>query len=173
MDKLIIVCQKNIPAQKTFFCAGIFFCLLKLCIFADMGEYIQHKGVIAAIKNGIVDVRIEQAPACAACHAKEACTLLDKQNKIIEVSQSAGSFAVGDEVWVLEKRTLGMKAVLYSYVLPLFIMFLILILLKLMNKSDIFAGAASLAVLVPYYMIFFLLKDKLKKTFVFTIQKVD
>jgi len=138
-----------------------------------MSEYIQHKGVIAAIKNGIVDVQIEQALACAACHAKEACTLLDKQDKIIEVPQPAGLFIVGDEVWVLEKRTLGMKAVLYSYVLPLFIMFLMLIMLKLMNKSDIFAGVASLATLIPYYMLFFIFKDRLKKTFVFTIKKVE
>ena len=143
-------------------------------IFAGMSEYVQHSGVIDAIKDGIFNVRIEQRSACADCHARNACTLLDKQDKIIEVPYSGdASFAVGETVLLLEKRSLGMKAVLYSYVLPLFIMFLVLIVLKLMNKSDIFAGVASLSALVPYYMLFFLLKDRLKNTFVFTIKKAE
>jgi len=145
-----------------------------MCIFADMSEYIQHGGIITAIKNGVIDVRIEQASACADCHAQKSCILFGKQDKIIEVLQPENiSFAVGDEVLVLEKRSLGMKAVLYSYVLPLFIMFLTLIVLKLMNKSDIFAGVASLATLIPYYMLFFLFKDRLKNTFVFEIKPLN
>ena len=143
-----------------------------MCIFAGMSEDIQHGGIITAIRNGVIDVRIEQTSACADCHAQKSCTLFGKQDKIIEIPQPENlSFAVGDEVLVLEKRSLGMKAVLYSYVLPLFIMFLMLIMLKLMNKSDIFAGVVSLVMLVPYYMLFFLFKDRLKNTFVFTIKK--
>jgi sigma-E factor negative regulatory protein RseC len=141
-------------------------------MFFTMDNYIRHEGIVTAIKNGTVSVRIERGSACASCHANGACTLLDKQRQLVEVVQPAGLLlAVGDEVLILEKKSLGMWAVFFAYVLPLFIVLLMLITLLLMNKSDIFAGVLSLLTLVPYYSLFFLLRGRLKNRFVFTLSK--
>jgi len=44
-----------------------------------------------------------------------------------------------------------------------------LIILTLLNFSELFAGLFSIGILAPYYLVLYLLKNKLSKTFKFTI----
>ncbi len=136
-----------------------------------MSILIEHPGIVRGIKDKVIEVQIKRDAACASCDAKSTCVIHSKQDMIIEVSMPENSsFKTGDHVLVLEKRSQGFKAVLFSYVIPVFIIFFTLVILFLMNKSDIFAGAMALATLIPYYLIFFLFKNKIKETFVFKIE---
>jgi sigma-E factor negative regulatory protein RseC len=67
------------------------------------------------------------------------------------------------------KKSLGGKAVLLAYIIPFIIMMLSLIILTLLNFSELFAGLFSIGILAPYYLVLYLLKNKLSKTFKFTI----
>ncbi|MFC2152872.1 SoxR reducing system RseC family protein, partial [Bacteroidota bacterium] len=60
-----------------------------------------------------------------------------------------------------------------GYVLPFILVLSLLIVLTTITENEAVAGISALAILVPYYLILFLLKDKIRKKFTFTINKID
>ena len=81
------------------------------------------------------------------------------------------NYKVGEEVTVLMKKTLGSQAVFLAYVLPFLIMFIVLIILINLTGNEGFSGLISIAILVPYFYIIYLLRDRFKKKFIFVIRK--
>jgi len=69
------------------------------------------------------------------------------------------------------KKSLGSQAVLLAYVLPFLIMFIVLIVLVNLTANEGISALISIAMLVPYFYVIYLLRDRFKKKFVFVIQK--
>lgn len=136
---------------------------------ADL-DYIEHEGIVTEVSPQLIKVRIVNESACASCHAKGSCTTADLQDKIIDVYQSESNVQPGQKVMLLGKKTLAPKAVLIAYVYPIILILSVLITTFYLTNNEILAGGLALLVLVPYYIVIFLLKDKLKKTFSFTIK---
>jgi sigma-E factor negative regulatory protein RseC len=67
------------------------------------------------------------------------------------------------------EKTMGNKAVLYAYFLPFVILLTTLIVMLSIFHNEAVAGLTSLAILIPYYFILFLQRDKIKKKFTFRI----
>jgi sigma-E factor negative regulatory protein RseC len=65
---------------------------------------------------------------------------------------------------------MGFQALFLGYVMPFLAMLIVLIALTSMNISEIRAGLASLAILVPYYFILYLFKDRISNHFTFEIE---
>lgn len=139
--------------------------------FAIMKDTISHNGVIEKIENGIVYVKITQQSACAGCHAKSMCTAADNKDKIIEVSDSSGSFLRDEPVVVCGQTSLGLQAVFLAFVLPLLIVVAVIITGNTLKWEDSISALAGLAILVPFYGVLYLFRDQLKKKFIFTIEK--
>ncbi len=135
-----------------------------------MNEKIEHKGVVKQIRPGIVDVNITQMSACAACHAKGACTASDSAEKIIEVPYHQDNLKVGDVVTIVGSKKMGWNAVLLAFVLPFLLMMGTLVAGSELLKDELTAGILSLGILIPYYLILALFRVKLKKTFSFTLK---
>lgn len=133
-------------------------------------EYIEHEGIVESIEPQHVKVRIVNESACASCHAKGACTAADLQDKVIDVYQSVSDINIGQKVMLIGKKALAPKAVMLAYILPLVLIFATLIGVYYITGNDLLAGGLSLAILVPYFTIIFFMKDKLQKTFSFTIK---
>jgi len=68
------------------------------------------------------------------------------------------------------QKSLGTRAVMLGYFLPFLLVLLTLIVTLNIFKSQGLAGLISLGVLVPYYMLLYFNKDRLKKTFTFKIE---
>lgn len=134
-----------------------------------MSETIEHKGIVESVSGQEVHVRIVQASACSACHAAKSCMAADAREKFIDC-MAEEPLAVGDEVVVSVSQKQGWLAVLLSFVLPFCLMMLVL---WLMGKffSEPVAGTVALVSLLPYYLIIWLLRGKLKKNFEFTAKK--
>ena len=62
-----------------------------------------------------------------------------------------------------------MKAVAFAFGLPLLLLVAALITAMAVSGSEKAAAIASLGVLVPYYVVLFLLRDRIKKDFQFRI----
>lgn len=117
-----------------------------------------------------VEVMILAQSACAACHAKGACTMADIKEKMVKAYPSKQThFVVGQHVMVSMRHELGSKAVIFGYILPFVVMVLTLIGFIYAGFSEGYAGLASLFVLIPYYFLLFLFRKYLERTFVFTI----
>ena len=133
-------------------------------------DYIEHEGIVAVVNPQHIVVRIVNESACASCHAKGSCTAADLQDKLIDVYQSVSDIQVGQKVMLLGKKSLAPKAVLLAYVYPILLILATLITVFYLTHNELLAGGLSLAVLVPYFTVIYMLRDKLKRTFSFTIK---
>jgi len=136
-----------------------------------MSERITHEGIIDHIENDRVFVRILSKSACAECHSKSMCSVSEMAEKLIEVTQNEFVYTHGQSVNVILDRSLGNKAVLLGYFIP-FLLLIITLLVSSSYLSELWSGLLSLAVLVPYYLLLFIFKDKLSKTFYFRIERL-
>ena len=137
-----------------------------------MAEVISHKGRVTGCGDGTVSVEIVSESACAACHAAGLCTMAESSKKIIEVPLGTGeSYITGQEVEVCLAQKSGLKAVFFSYVIPvLFLLFLILSL-SYIGLGELAVGLLSVGGTALYYLVLYLLRDKLAEGYAFYIKK--
>lgn len=136
---------------------------------------ITHPGRILEITPDFTTVQIIVSSACSSCHAKGLCGMSEAEEKIIMVPTDPYSeHKVGDEVQVMTRMTMGLKAVWISYVVPLAVlMILILTLSAFLGDSahrEIIAGLGALGGVAVYYLAVWLLRGKLQNEFVFYIK---
>lgn len=135
-----------------------------------MGADIRHEGVINSIDGQKVTVRILQISACSGCQASRICRAAESKEKLVDVDMSgAESLSVGQTVTVVAGERMGMTAVLLAFGLPLLLLLIALIAVVALTGSEKVAAIVSIAVLVPYYVVLFLCRDRIKKDFGFRI----
>ncbi|MBR1809961.1 MAG: SoxR reducing system RseC family protein [Paludibacteraceae bacterium] len=134
-----------------------------------MSDTIEHKGIVESVSGQEVHVRIVQASACSACHAAKSCMAADAREKYIDCLAEE-PLAVGDDVMVSVSQKQGWLAVLLSFVLPFL---LLMLMLWLTGKvwSEAVSGTVSICSLLPYYLVIWLFRDKLRKRFNFIARK--
>lgn len=132
---------------------------------------IDHTGVIERIEGDRAQVRIMSESACAACHAKGACSAADQEEKFIDVVLPDNKFHKGDPVRVEVARFMGLKAVAMGYVYPFLLLLAVLIGLISAGVSEMKAGLAALLSLLPYYLLLYLFRGKIGSSFTFSLKK--
>ena len=133
---------------------------------------VDHIGVVQEITPAYIDVEILNKSMCAACHAKSMCTMSDVSAKIIRVNNPLDQiYQVGEEVKVVMKKSMGLRAVWISYVSPLIILMILLLYLPCLNFSELCAGLIAVGGMALYYLVIWLLRDKIAREFTFTIEK--
>ena len=133
---------------------------------------VDHIGVVKSVSPQYVDVEILNKSMCAACHAKGMCSMSDVSAKMIRVNNYFGqTYSEGEQVRVVMRKTLGLKAVWISYVFPLIILMILLLSLPKFGVSELNVGLIAAAGVVIYYGCIWLLKDKIAREFTFTIEK--
>lgn len=133
---------------------------------------IQHIGFVESANDQSASVRINSQSACAACHAKGACTAADQEEKVMTVPTEGRSFRSGEQVRVSIAKKTGLRAVAFGYVYPFLVLMAILITLTAAGVSELQAGIFSLASLVPYYLVIYLLRDRISNAFTFKLEKL-
>ncbi|MDR2775107.1 MAG: SoxR reducing system RseC family protein [Tannerella sp.] len=138
-----------------------------------MGNNIRHQGIVEKVEKHKVFVRIEQLTACSACHARTVCLASDKNDKIIEVDDDSGTYAANEHVIVSVRASAGSFAVLTAFSIPL--VFVVIAVITGTNRSgnEGAGGLAGLSVLIFYYLILYIFRDKMKRKFVFSLSKTQ
>ncbi|MGN1046273.1 MAG: SoxR reducing system RseC family protein [Candidatus Cryptobacteroides sp.] len=133
---------------------------------------ISHTGKIIEITPEFTTVEIVSSSACSSCHAKGLCGMSEDKVKTIMIpTDPYASYSAGDEVNVLLKKTMGLKAVWISYVIPLAILMILILSLSAVTVHEVYAGLGAVAGVALYYLGIYLLRDKLSKDFVFYIKE--
>lgn len=133
---------------------------------------IAHSGRIVDITPDFTTVEIIASSACSACHAKGLCGVSEEQEKIIMLPTSGfDDYKVGDEVQVLTKMTMGLKAVWISYVIPLIILMILILSLSLFIDNEYLCGLAAIGGVAVYYFGIWLFRDRLSNEFMFYIKE--
>lgn len=116
-------------------------------------------------------VAILQHGACSACHAAGLCGMAEVAEKVIEVpTDPYAPYGVGDEVEVLLKASMGMKAVWLAYFIPLLLLLAVVLGLMSLGVSEIPSASAGLGAIGLYYIGLYLLRSRLKNEYIFTIK---
>jgi positive regulator of sigma E activity len=136
---------------------------------SDKFESIEHEGIVQKSDNNSVTVSIISSAACSGCHAEGICSLSGREEKIIEI-QGIYKVHPGDSVTIQMKQSSGNIAVFLGYVMPLILLVAILIILVSLSVPELTAGLGALAVLIPYYLILYVFRNRISKKFTFTLK---
>lgn len=133
-------------------------------------DNITHDGLISQIKDEVITVMIVSKASCASCSVKGACSASDMEEKIVDVKRSLhDNYNVGDKVVVMMDQSLGTWAVMFGYVFPFLVLLIGLIVFTQLLDNEGIAGLLALSLLAPYYLILYLSRRRMEKTFQFKI----
>ena len=137
---------------------------------AKKGE-IRHSGKILEVNPDFTTVQIVVSSACASCHAKSMCGMSEDEEKVIMVpTDPYAGYKPGDEVQVMTKMTMGLKAVWISYVIPLAVLMILILSLSPVIGNELLLGLVAIAGVALYYFGIWLFRDRLSNEFVFYIK---
>jgi len=140
---------------------------------SDNNRIIQHEGIITAIEGRKAQVQILVKSACGDCHIKGACSISNEQIKIIEADIRNENFIVNEKVLVKMKESLGLKAVLLAYILPVIIIVLSLFISLQITDNENIAALFSLLVTAIYFISLYFFRNNIRKTFSSTVSKLS
>ena len=133
---------------------------------------IEHPGIVQSIKDGIIEVMFLQQSACLSCQVKGVCNVSDTKDQVVDIPDYSNKYSIGEHVNIVMQESLGQKALFLGYILPFIIVFFILILTSIFIDNELQSGLISLGSLIPYYVLLYKFRDKLKKSFLFKIRKL-
>ena len=134
---------------------------------------VKHCGEVVRIDGHSVFVRMTVNSACSACHAKGVCGASEQTDKVVEVETTAATdFQVGDSVEVaLMQRDMGSTSVVLAYVVPFLVLAAVLVGAILMGASEGMAALSALVGVALWYVVLYMLRDKIKNKIKFIIIK--
>ena len=137
-----------------------------------MADIIKHRGIVEKVEGSHVVVRIVQTSACAACSAKGLCNASESKEKQIDVFEAGASYRIGEEVVLCGSTSMGMRAVFLAFGIPmLLLLFALFVSMRVTDGDALVSSLVALFAVVPYYLVIYFMKDKLNRTFSFTIEK--
>ena len=137
-----------------------------------MSNKIKHAGVVDGVEGECVRVRILQSSACSGCKVAAHCNASETKEKIIDVMDAdASHYQKGDQVMVVADTAVGFRASLYGYLLPLILMVVTLVGVLAATHSEGLAAVSALGILIPYYVLLFLMRNKLRNRLSFTLER--
>ena len=133
---------------------------------------VSHKGKIVSVGKDKVSVQIVSESACSSCHAAGLCGASESKKKIVEVPVYAGqTYSLGQDVEVCLAKKMGLKAVLFSYVIPLAILLILVLSLSSIGLGELVSGLASVGGVAVYYLILYFCRNRLAEGYAFYIRK--
>ena len=131
---------------------------------------ISHEGVVTKITDEELEIKILSQSACAACHAKSACGMGEQTEKILTVPRpKSKDFALMQRVNVRMAIGQGNKAAVLAYLIPIILLLTVLFVCLGLGLSEGISALLSVVALIPYYIILYLRRDKLKQKFEYII----
>jgi len=133
---------------------------------------INHIGKVLAVGEGEIFVSVERGEACGKCENKKSCAMLVSSDQTVKIKDiDFQNYTVGEMVTVSLKTSLGLKAVLLAYVLPLVVLLLSLVVGFQCFASELLQVATALIPTVIYYIILYGFRNRIEKEFKLSISK--
>lgn len=133
-------------------------------------DNITHEGIISHIDKETITVMIVSKASCASCQVAGACSASDVEEKNVNIKRGLNdNYIVGDKVTIMMDQSLGTWAVMFGYIFPFLVLLFGLILFTQIMESEGLAGLLALLLLVPYYLVLYLLRRRMERKFQFKI----
>ena len=125
-----------------------------------------YTGIVKAIHGN--ELCVEMLPAstsCDSCRTRNLCRISEKERTAQVPVSHPERYKVGQSVIVVCGESLGMKAVLIAFGLPLVLIVLALAVSMGVWNSEKLAVLIGLAVFFAYWTLLFLLRDRIGRKF--------
>ena len=134
-------------------------------------ETISHEGIVTKITDDELEIKILAQSACVACHAKSACGMGEQAEKILTVPRPANKdFALNQKVNVKMAIGQGNKAAVLAYLIPIILLLAVLFVCLGVGLGEGLSALVSIVALIPYYIVLYLKRNKLKKQFEYIVE---
>jgi sigma-E factor negative regulatory protein RseC len=138
-----------------------------------MAKLLEHKGIVSEIGEKLVEVEFVTESACSECKAKGLCGEEEGNGRFVTVYEPmAQYFVVGEEVIIGVSEVMGMKAALWAYIIPFFILLGGLVITSQLGWDDLTSGLSSLGAMCLYYVVLWFFRRRIEKEIVFKVRKV-
>ncbi len=145
-----------------------------------MGKLLEHRGIVSEVGEKLVEVEFAAQSACAECKAKGMCGVDSGSGhgdggdrRFVTVWEPlAQYYSVGEEVIIGVSEVMGMKAAVYAYIIPFFILLGSLIVTTQLGWGEVAAGLSSLGIMCLYYVGLWFMRSRIEKEIVFKIRKI-
>lgn len=134
---------------------------------------IEHHGNIIAIDGHLISVEMTVSSACVSCQVKSSCAVAeDVAKRVVVYVDTPEYFSINETVIVEITQTMGIKAVAYAYVTPLFLLMSSLLICLKIGLTEIFSGLFSLGLVFLYYICLFFLRKFIEREIIFNLKKL-
>jgi sigma-E factor negative regulatory protein RseC len=139
-----------------------------------MAKLLEHKGVVSEVGEKMVEVEFVTESACAHCKAKGLCGVDEGDRRFVTVWEPmAQYYRVGEEVVIGVSEVMGMRAAVWAYIVPFFILLGgLIVTLRLLGWGEVAGGLSSLGLMCLYYVGLWLMRRRIEKEIVFKIRKI-
>lgn len=135
-----------------------------------MSNRISHPGVVESVMGNCVKVRIVQTSACAACKVASHCNAAESKVKMVDViCADSSAYRAGQQVVVSASRDVANRALLLGFGLPFLLLVAVLLAVFRLSGSEGLAALFAVGSLLPYYLLIWLLRDKVQQGISFRI----
>ncbi len=131
-----------------------------------------REGIVRAVNGDDVNVEVIVSSACSGCHAKSICIPSDRRKEVITVKNTRHEeYREGETVELLLETSAGNKAVILAYVLPLFVLMLLLFGCYALTHKELLSVGIGVLGVVIYYLVLKSAGKSVEKGITFGIRK--
>lgn len=137
-----------------------------------MAKIMEHEARIVAVypDERRVEVEMVVSSACGNCKAKAVCGSGESQMRLVSAyTDHPEIYKEGDEVIIAIEQIMGYKAIVFSYIVPLVVMLLALVLTH-SRWGDLVAGLSALGACALYFVVLAFFRKRLEKVIVFSVR---
>ncbi|MBR1556268.1 MAG: SoxR reducing system RseC family protein [Prevotella sp.] len=135
-----------------------------------MSNKISHSGIIKSIGDGCIKVQIVQTSACAACKVANHCNAAESKVKIVDVFADGSGYKEGQQVVVWASKDVANRALLLGFGIPFLILICVLLVALKLFTDEGTAALVALGSLVPYYLLLWMMKDRIQRHISFNLE---
>ena len=139
---------------------------------AEVAEYVEHQAIVRKVdpEEGLVTVRIDDIDECGDCPASKLCGAKGETSNTVTVkTPDASRYKIDDIVTVRGTERMHHKAIMYATVFPCIILVATMVGIYLLTFNQLAAALSGIGVLILFYVVLWLCRDKIAHEFVFSI----
>ena len=138
-----------------------------------MSRKIKHSGIIQSIEKDFIRVRIIDDYACSECSIAGHCNASDMKEKIVNIynTNNTDDYSIGQTIIVTASTRIELNAILLAFIVPFIIMIATLFIIDSITSNEILSAVSSLFVLVPYYLLLYYNRGRIREKLSFEIER--
>jgi sigma-E factor negative regulatory protein RseC len=132
-------------------------------------QEVTHTGLISKVAKKGIKVKIGVLAGCSHCQLKGSCNMVEQSDDELFIECDPSPFKTGQQVTVSLKSARGTSSMFMSFIIPFIILISSMSVASLFFKNEAIIGIVSLILLLLYFSIYYLFRNRIKKKLKYTV----